>query len=156
MECFPIRATRFEAIAVYLNANRTLEESPLLQDRIGSIMEVKQMGRFLTLGIVFLALAMTAGCGSKKADTEEMQGEEAMGSMQMGDSLKSDEAWIREEPVDVKALDTDQDGFVYQDQMCWNVIADEEGKCPKCGMILQKVSIEDAVRNLTDNGFKVQ
>jgi hypothetical protein len=114
------------------------------------------MKRFVTLGMVVLSLALVLGCVSKKADNEEMQGEETMGSMQMDDSMKSDEAWIREEPVDVKALDTDQDGFVYQDQMCWNVIADEEGKCPKCGMILKKVSIEEAVQNLTDNGFKVQ
>jgi len=114
------------------------------------------MGRFVTLGIVVLGLALFAGCVSKNTDTEEMQGDETMGSMQMDDSMKSDEAWIREEPVDVKALDTDQDGFVYQDQMCWNVIADEEGKCPKCGMILKKVSVEEATRNLADKGFEVE
>ena len=114
------------------------------------------MRRFITLGIVILGLALFAGCASKTSDTEGMQDEEAMGSMPPGDSMKTDEAWIREEPVDVKALDADQDGFVYQDQMCWNVIADEEGRCPKCGMILKKVSVDEAIRNLTDNGLQAQ
>ncbi|MEJ2108413.1 MAG: heavy metal-binding domain-containing protein [Acidobacteriota bacterium] len=41
-------------------------------------------------------------------------------------------------------------------EMCWNVIADEAGKCPKCGMILEKVSIDEAVANLKENGFSVQ
>ena len=56
----------------------------------------------------------------------------------------------------MKALDIDGDGYVYQDQMDWNVIADEEGKCPKCGMILQKVTLEEAATNLRNNGYTVK
>ena len=70
--------------------------------------------------------------------------------------MKSSQEWIRTEPVDVKAVDANQDGFVYQDPMDWNVIADEEGKCPKCGMFLKKVTIDEAEKNLKDNGFTVK
>jgi hypothetical protein len=70
--------------------------------------------------------------------------------------LKSSKEWIRSQPVDVKALDLNQDGYVYQDPMDWNVIADEEGKCPLCGMFLKKVTIDEAIQNLKDNGYKVK
>jgi hypothetical protein len=69
--------------------------------------------------------------------------------------MESKEEWVRSEPIDVKALDIDNDGYVYQDQMDWNVIADQEGKCPKCGMVLEKVTVEKAEQNLKDNGFKI-
>jgi hypothetical protein len=82
--------------------------------------------------------------------------------MQSGDSaagdtkMNSSEDWIRTQPVDVKALDLNGDGYVYQDPMDWNVISDEEGKCPKCGMLLVKVTIADAIQNLEDNGYTVK
>ena len=138
------------------DATNPVGNPPFCGIAMGKFMEENLMGRFITLGIVVLGLALVTGCVSKNSDMEGMQDEESMGSMQQGDSMKTDEAWIREEPVDVKALDTDQDGFVYQDQMCWNVIADEEGKCPKCGMILKKVSVDEAIQNLESNGFQVQ
>lgn len=115
------------------------------------------MKRWFLLGAVALSLAMFAACSSKNtANEEQMNSEGAMGSMQQSDTLKSSEEWIREEPVDVNAVDQNQDGSVYQDQMDWNVIADEEGKCPKCGMTLKKVTVDEAIANLESNGFKVK
>ena len=115
---------------------------------------------FFLVGII-LALALFAACGSETGEMEsgemgDMHSEEPMGSMAEGDAMKSSDEWIREEPVDVAAIDADGDGFVYQDPMDWNVIADEEGKCPKCGMFLKKVTIEEAVANLKENGFTVK
>ncbi|MCK5571926.1 MAG: hypothetical protein KAJ12_04165 [Bacteroidetes bacterium] len=69
--------------------------------------------------------------------------------------LPSSDAWVREGPIDVEALDLNRDGFVYQDPMDWNVIADEEGRCPKCGMLLEKVSVAEATGNLRKFGFEV-
>ena len=121
------------------------------------------MKQWVFLGGVAIALFFFVACGSKTADTEEdTNGGEAMGTMEeMGkmpqsDSMKSSEAWIRSEPVNVQAIDENKDGFVYQDQMDWNVIADEEGKCPKCNMTLAKVTVDKAVQNLKDHGFTVQ
>lgn len=115
------------------------------------------MKQWILFGGIALAFCFFAACGSDTGDKEDtMHGEEAMGSMQKSDSMKASEDWIRSGPVDVKALDVNQDGFVYQDPMDWNVIADEEGKCPKCGMLLVKVTIDEAVKNLKDNGYTVQ
>jgi hypothetical protein len=72
-----------------------------------------------------------------------------------GEGLPSDESWIRDEPIDVKALDADHDGFVYQDPMDWNVIADQDGRCPKCGMRLKRVPVAEATENLEKFGFRV-
>jgi hypothetical protein len=121
------------------------------------------MKQWVFLGGVTLALFFFASCGSNTADTEEdIQGGETMGTMEkmeempQSDSMKTSEEWIRSEPVNVQAIDENKDGFVYQDQMDWNVIADEEGKCPKCNMILVKVTIDEAVKNLKENGFEVK
>jgi hypothetical protein len=73
--------------------------------------------------------------------------------------MKSDDAEeasiVREGEIDLVAIDANEDGMVYQDQMCWNVISDEPGECPQCGMILKEVSLEKAKENLVKNEFKV-
>jgi len=119
---------------------------------------------FLLITVVF-ALVLLAACGSDSNQmNNQMQGnmEKQMQdseSMPMGEGntqLMSSEEWIRSEPINVKALDANNDGYVYQDPMDWNVIADQEGKCPKCKMILEKVTVEKAEQNLKENGFKVE
>jgi hypothetical protein len=93
-----------------------------------------------------------SGGASGSSDREEHGGEHM--KMEQGKELPSRESWVRSEPIDVNAIDVNRDGFVYQDKMDWNVIADEEGRCPTCGMFLKKVTIADAVRDLRDNGFE--
>ncbi|MCF6268321.1 MAG: hypothetical protein L3J41_01260 [Melioribacteraceae bacterium] len=68
----------------------------------------------------------------------------------MGDSI------VREGAIDVASIDKNGDGKVFQDMMDWNVISDEAGECPLCGMKLKEVSIDDAKKNLEKNGFKVK
>lgn len=60
------------------------------------------------------------------------------------------------EPIDLKAIDKNKDGKVFQDMMDWNVISDKPGKCPLCKMTLKEVSLEVARKNLIKNGFKVK
>ena len=124
---------------------------------------------FLFVAIIS-AVTIISACGSNE-DTNHngqmqgnmqegmqghMQDSESMGMGEGNMQMASDKEWIRSEPIDVKALDANGDGFVYQDQMDWNVIADQEGKCPKCGMTLKKVTVEQAEQNLVDNGFKIK
>lgn len=72
-------------------------------------------------------------------------------------SEKTDESSIvREGEIDLVAIDVNEDGMVYQDQMCWNVISDEAGECPLCGMKLKEVSLEKAKENLFKHDFKVK
>ena len=63
---------------------------------------------------------------------------------------------VHKEIIDLKSIDKNKDGFVYQDRMDWNVISDKPGTCPLCGMKLKKYSIEQASKNLIEHGFKVK
>lgn len=63
---------------------------------------------------------------------------------------------VREGVIDLKAIDENKDGKVFQDQMDWNVISDNPGKCPLCGMTLKEVTLEKAKENLINNGFEVK
>lgn len=63
---------------------------------------------------------------------------------------------VREGEIDLVAIDVNGDGMVYQDQMCWNVISDEPGECPQCGMILKEVSLDKAKENLQKNDYDVK
>jgi hypothetical protein len=72
-------------------------------------------------------------------------------------SEKSDESSIiRKGEINLAAIDENNDGKVYQDQMCWNVISDEAGDCPQCGMKLKEVSLGKAKENLLKHDFKVK
>ena len=97
-------------------------------------------------------------------------GHESNGSMSMAHTdedsthnmhhqMKSNEteeaSIIREGEIDLAAIDVNSDGKVYQDQMCWNVISDEAGECPQCGMILKEVTVDKAKDNLVKHGYKV-
>lgn len=67
-----------------------------------------------------------------------------------------DSSIIRKGTIDLKEIDKNKDGKVFQDQMDWNVISDKSGKCPLCNMFLVEVSLEDARKNLIANGYKTK
>lgn len=77
-------------------------------------------------------------------------------NMKMDSSKTKKESWVREGEIDLKAIDKNKDGKVFQDQMDWNVLADEAGECPLCGMNLKEVTIEKARENLIKHKFKVK
>lgn len=88
----------------------------------------------------------------------EMKSNSSMHNMnhKMGSKQMDKKSIIHEGVIDLKSIDKNNDGMVYQDQMCWNVISDEAGDCPKCGMKLKKVSLNEAKENLTKHNFKVK
>ena len=61
---------------------------------------------------------------------------------QNGDS----DSIIRMGIINVEEIDVNGDGRVFQDPMDWNVISDEDGRCPVCGMFLKEVTIDEAKR----------
>lgn len=69
---------------------------------------------------------------------------------------KQNTSIIREGAIDLKEIDVNKDGKVFQDQMDWNVISDEPGECPICEMTLKEVTINKAKYNLHNNGFEVK
>ena len=76
--------------------------------------------------------------------------------MQMSSNNSEEVSIVREGEIDLVAIDANGDGMVYQDQMCWNVISDEPGECPQCGMTLKEVSLEKAKGNLQKNDYDVK
>lgn len=108
---------------------------------------------------------------SKPMDREKM--EDGKGKMEDGKNDKpeinhektksnktemnnEDNTIVRKGVIDLKAIDENKDGKVFQDQMDWNVISDEPGKCPTCGMTLKESSLQEAKENLIKHGFKVK
>ncbi len=61
---------------------------------------------------------------------------------------------IRKGVIDLSAIDKNKDGKLYEDIMDWNVISDEPGTCPLCGMTLKEFTIKEVKENLTKHGFK--
>jgi len=61
---------------------------------------------------------------------------------------------IRKGTIDLEAIDENNDGKLYQDIMDWNVISDEPGSCPICGMKLREFTIDKVKANLNEHGFE--
>jgi len=74
----------------------------------------------------------------------------------MNEKMKKADSIVREGTIDLKKIDENKDGKVFQDPMDWNVISDKPGKCPLCKMTLKEVSLKKAKENLLKNGFKVK
>ncbi|MCF8242903.1 MAG: hypothetical protein K9J16_16105 [Melioribacteraceae bacterium] len=51
---------------------------------------------------------------------------------------------IRSADVEVKSLDVNTDGKLFQCPMCVDVISDAEAECPKCGMKLKELTVDAA------------
>ena len=58
--------------------------------------------------------------------------------------------------IDVDGIDKNKDDKVFQCQMNYEVILDNPGVDPKCGMKLEEVSLEKAKENLISHGYKVK
>lgn len=77
-----------------------------------------------------------------------------MNGMQMSDSHSTPVAY--KGVIDVKAIDDNKDGKIYQCPMDFNVLSDQPGVDPKCGMNLKEVTLKQAKENLIKHGFKVK
>lgn len=88
----------------------------------------------------------------------EMKSDSKMHNMhhEMKSDSTMESSIIRKGEIDLKAIDKNKDGKVYQDQMCWNVISDKPGECPQCGMTLKEVSLNKAKENLIKHNYKVK
>jgi Cu(I)/Ag(I) efflux system membrane fusion protein/cobalt-zinc-cadmium efflux system membrane fusion protein len=61
---------------------------------------------------------------------------------------------IHEGTIDLKSIDTNKDGKLFECPMDWNVISDEDGRCPVCNMYLKEYTIDEVKTNLDKNGFE--
>jgi len=105
-----------------------------------------------------LRAALSQFNSSSKKDTMNMNNGEN-GEMKDMDMNNNDEATVKDPRVrkgiiDLASIDKNKDGKLYEDIMDWNVISDEPGTCPLCGMTLREFSIKEVKENLTKHGFK--
>jgi len=87
------------------------------------------------------------GMDMKGMDMKEKQGNASE------ENKKQTSELIRKGVIDVKAIDKNGDGMLYEDVMHWNVISDKPGVGPICGMKLRKMTIEQVKKNLTEHKF---
>ena len=90
---------------------------------------------------------------TKKMTDEEMKKMDKKEKTVQPEKKKTSEL-IRTGVIDLKAIDKNSDGMLYQDVMDWNVISDKPGTCPICGMKLQEMSITKVKTNLEKHGFE--
>ncbi len=90
----------------------------------------------------------------KKDDMHKMKMDSTRKAVNSEKKMQS--SIIRKGVIDVKAIDKNKDGKVFQDMMDYNVISDKPGKCPICGMKLKEVSVKQAKEMLVKSGFKVK
>lgn len=97
---------------------------------------------------------------STQTKHHDMKSDNKMHNMDHKMNLKSNstkqQSIVREDVIDLKTIDKNEDGKVYQDMMDWKVIADEPGKCPLCGMTLKEVTLDKAKENLLKHNYKVK
>jgi hypothetical protein len=86
--------------------------------------------------LLILSLVLLAGCRGDNTETQEM-------------TRDVDSELIREAGTDVSALDTNNDGTVYQCPMDYQVISGTMETCPICKMDLEEYSVEEAQQNLS-------
>ncbi len=123
---------------------------------------------FLSAVIFFSAAALANAQDSSKSSNNKHESNMNLPAARQGMDMKGmkmdmqstktkiDSSIVRKGVIDLKAIDKNKDGKVYQDVMDYNVISDKPGKCPICGMTLKKVSLERAKENLVKAGFKVK
>ena len=77
-------------------------------------------------------------------------------SMKMGKKENHSSPVAYKGVINLKSIDDNKDGKVYQCPMDFNVLSDKPGVDPKCGMKLKEVTLKQAKNNLTKHGFKVK
>ena len=95
-----------------------------------------------------------SGKDTMKTDESKGMKMESGKVMDKKESMKKEDPRIRKGTIDLKAIDKNSDGKLYQDIMDWNVISDEPGVCPLCGMTLREFTIDDIKKNLKEHGFE--
>jgi Cu(I)/Ag(I) efflux system membrane fusion protein len=107
---------------------------------------IKKMS--LTILSLFLIVGSSLAQVDAKADKSEKKCDGECCSNKMTDAKMDHSNMIDHWMMDVKSMDKNNDGSIYQCPMHANQISDKPGECSECGMDLKKVSIKDAEKKL--------
>ena len=91
--------------------------------------------------------------------TQEVSSEMKQEKRENKDEMKMEEhdhssSIVHEGVIDVEAIDKNKDGKLFECPMDWNVISDEEGRCPLCNMFLKEYTIDEVKSNLDKHGYE--
>ena len=65
---------------------------------------------------------------------------------------KGDKSMDKNQTMDMKSIDKNNDGIIYECPMKCEAPSDKPGECSKCGMALKEVSVKDANSKTMDHG----
>jgi len=101
---------------------------------------------------------LTVSCSDNKDTGMNTKTDKVQKQVQekMKDAKQTTSELIRKGEIDVASIDKNGDGKVFECPMDWNVISDEAGDCPVCGMHLKEFSLSDVKANLEKYGYKVK
>lgn len=102
-------------------------------------MESTKLNKLLALVLVTATLIVVTNISSY---AQEHKGHDH--SVKKEAKTQSDSSIVHKGIINLKKIDKNKDGKVYQDQMDWNVISDAPGKCPLCKMVLEEVTLKKA------------
>ncbi len=91
---------------------------------------------------------------SSKMNEEEMKNMEQNSVKREEHNHKEAESIVRSGIINVKQIDKNNDGKIYECPMDWNVLSDNDGRCPVCNMFLKEYTIDEVKANLKQNGFE--
>ena len=107
----------------------------------------------INIVLVIVVVAFTS-CNDKKVEKSnqhEMKNEMNMTEHQ---SESGDLELIRKGVIDLASIDENKDDSLYECPMDWDVLSDNAGDCPSCGMQLKKISIAEVKSNLDKYGYE--
>jgi len=101
--------------------------------------------KFFIIALLFIASSIFAQDKSMHMNMKGMK----------NGKQSADSTIVRKGVIDLKSIDKNNDGKVFQCPMEANVLSDEKGECPLCGMDIKEVPIEKAKEKLLKRGFKI-
>lgn len=71
--------------------------------------------------------------------------------------MKSEKTEMNEKAkIDLEEIDVNKDGKVFMDGMCKDVVKDETSNCPKCGMKLKEITLDEAKKFIEKDNMNNQ
>ncbi len=108
----------------------------------------------LSIVLILMGLLLLSACAEKEKEqiaSEAKQKKQMTMSETSIDKVESE--LVRKGVIDVKAIDKNNDGKVYECPMNWNVLSDQQSDCPVCGMEMKEFTIADVNNNLNKHGY---
>ena len=113
------------------------------------------MKKIYLISIIFALTLISVACSGENRNEDMSKETETHKNHdhQMKASEEIEHELVREGSIDVESLDTNNDESLYECPMDWNVLSDNSGDCPVCGMDLKEYSIAEVKANLDKYGY---